>query len=185
MRVLLGIVALALIAAPASGALINGGFEADLAGWACTNVMINPSSYVPNPATLEGVKRAGDSNCNARNSLGSQMAMCDPVIPDGECHLTGGLAGGDAGGYQYFVRLIGAGGTDQIVLGPGVNNWVMFDLVVYDSCEEVTVEFGSTGAGAWGAVGYHVDALELVCIPEPASLALLCLAGLPLLRRRR
>lgn len=187
MRISIGLIVLAL-AMPASAGLINGGFEAGLAGWTVSNVMNDPSSYVPNPAFLDGEHRAGDSNCQNRNSSGVQGPVsCDPVLPDpSECHLTGGLAGGHVGGaYSYWVTLIGANDTDT-VSATGVNNWILFDLVVHDSCDAVTVEFGATaGDATWGPAGYHVDALVLECVPEPASLMFLGLAGLPLLRRRR
>ena len=181
MRVLLGMVALALIAAPASAGLVNGSFEDGLNGWTTSNVMLNADQYNPSPITLDGENKAGDSNCNARNSLGSQEGYCD-VNPAWECFLVGGLAGGDNGGYTYFLRVQGGGSLEL----SGVNNWVMAEIPIGPCVgQPVIVEFGSTGDGTWGAAGYHVDALDLVCVPEPTGLALLGLAGLPLLLRRR
>ena len=180
MRIFIGLVVLAL-AMPASAALVNGSFEDGLTGWACMNVMINPSSYVPDPDFMDGVARAGDSNCNARNSSGAQEAYC-PVRPDWDCVLSGYLAGGDAGGLTYWVKVDGV----KVIELAGVQNWTYFEHVIGPCLgQPVQIEFGSTGDGTWGAAGYHVDALELVCIPEPAGLLLLCLGGLPLLRRRR
>ena len=194
MRILIGLVVLAL-ALPASGAIVNGSFEDGLTGWTCTNVMINPSSYVPDPDFIDGENRAGDSNCNARDSSGLQEASCD-VNPALDCVLTGYLAGGAPGGLTYWVKV---NGTKVIELS-GVNDWHGLAGVPYDQganpdaginlgpCvgQTVEIEFGSTGDGAWGAAGYHVDAFVLECIPEPGTgLSLLLLAGLPLLRRRR
>ena len=82
--------------------------------------------------------------------------------------------------------MTGPCGTDTVSWPGGVFNWSMFDLVLPECCmSEVTVEFGETGNGAWGPAGFHIDALELVCVPEPASFLVIGLAGLPLLRRRR
>ena len=186
MRIFIGLVVLAL-AVPASGALINGGFEDGLTGWTCVNVLNDPSTNIPDPDNLEGDHRAGDSNCDSRSGGGYQTAICEPPIePDWDCVLTGGLAGGGPA-TNYYVTLTGPCGTDQVTWPGGIFNWSMFELVLPDCCmSEVTVEFGMTGNGAWGAAGYHIDALVLECIPEPGSgLSLLLLAGLPLLRRRR
>ena len=185
MRILIVGVVLAL-AMPASAGLVNGGFEDGLTGWTCTNVMNDPSTNLPSPHNLEGDHRAGDSNCDSRDGGGSQVALCDPDLPEpNECHLTGGLAGGGPAN-SYFVSITGECGSDGVTWGGGIFNWSMFDLVIPDCCmHDVTVEFGMDGNGAWGAAGYHIDALVLECIPEPASLLLLGLAGLPLLRRRR
>ena len=186
MRILIGLVVLAL-AVPASAGLVNGGFEdTTLTGWTCVNVMSDPSTHVPSPANLEGDHRAGDSNCDSRTGGGSQTAWCLPPPDAPDCVLTGGLAGGGPA-ENYFVILSGACGTQQVTWDGGIFNWSMFELVLPDCCEsEVTVEFGMTGNGAWGAAGYHVDAFVLECIPEPGTgLSLLLLAGLPLLRRRR
>ena len=181
MRILIGLVVLAL-ALPASGAIVNGSFEDGLNGWTCTNVMINPSSYVPDPDFMDGVARAGDSNCQSRNSSGAQEAYC-PVNPALDCVLSGYLAGGSSGGLSYWVKVDGV----KVIELAGVENWNYFEHVIGPCVgQAVQIEFGSTGDGTWGAAGYHVDAFELVCIPEPsAGLSLLLLAGLPLLRRRR
>jgi hypothetical protein len=185
MRIFIGLVVLAL-AVPASAALINGSFEDGLNGWTCTNVMNDPSTYIPDPANLHGDHRAGDSNCNSRDSSGSQTAICEPPMePTWNCVLTGGLAGGGPSG-EYGVRITGPCGTDSVTWPGGVFNWSLFELTLIECCmSEVTVEFWEVGNGAWGPAGFHIDALVLECVPEPGSLFLIGLAGLPLLRRRR
>ena len=188
MRIFIGLVVLAL-AVPASAGLVNGGFESGLDGWTTTNVMIDPSTNLPSPRNLEGEHRAGDSNCDSRSGGGYQTVWCghDPPEPDWDCVLTGGLAGGGPA-TNYYVRLTGECGTQEVTWPGGIFNWSMFELVLPGCCEsEVTVEFGMTGNAAWGAAGYHIDALELVCVvPEPRSgLLLFSLVGLPLLRLRR
>ena len=184
MIVLLGMVTLALIATPASAGLINGGFEAGLAGWTTTNVVINSDQGIPSPPTMEGVNRAGDGNCDSRTGGGSQTAIClAPPAPD--CTLTGYLAGNGQATNRY-VRISGPCGMQEVIFPGGSFNWQPVELTLPDCCEsEILVEFGQTGNGSWGSSGYHVDAFVLECTPEPTSLALICLAGLPLLRRRR
>ena len=181
MRIFIGLVVLAL-ALPASGAIVNGSFEDGLLGWTCTNVMIDPSSYVPDPDFMDGLHRAGDSNCNSRDSSGLQVAYCD-VNPALDCVLTGYLAGGSSGGLSYWVKVDGV----KVIELTGIENWNAFDANVGPCVgQAVEIEFGSTGDGTWGSSGYHVDAFVLECIPEPSTgLSLLLLAGLPLLRRRR
>ena len=181
MRIFIGLVVLAL-AVPASAALVNGNFETgDLTGWSTDVQVVNPTSYVPDPDFMDGSYRAGDSNCNARDTYMSQEGSC-PVNPAWDCYLIGYLAGGDNGGYTYYAGVQGGG---RLTLS-GVNNWQPVNINIGPCIgQSVVVEVGSTGDGTWGAVGYHVDVLDLVCIPEPVSLALLGLAGLPLLRRRR
>ena len=197
MRIFIGLVVLAL-AVPASAGIVNGGFEDGLTGWTCTNIMINPSSHVPNPDWIEGSNRAGDSDGPGRDCSGLQVAYCD-VNPTLDCILTGYIAGGDTpDGYFYWVKVNGV----KVIELTGVNNWYGLAGVPYNEganpdeginlgpCvgQAVEIEFGATIAGAtWGTPsGVHVDAFELVCIPEPtAGLSLLLLAGLPLLRRRR
>ena len=198
MRILIGLVVLAL-ALPASAGLVNGDFEAGLNGWTCTNVMNDPSTNLPTPRNLDGDHRAGDSNCNSRTSVGSQTAMCLDPIDGPDCQLTGGLAGGGPSP-SYWVKLTGPCGTVQIDFPGGIYNWQVFadaavggveptyPAMVLPTCcgSELTVEFGEVGNGAWGAAGFHIDALVLECVPEPGTgLSLFLLAGLPLLRRRR
>ena len=202
MRILIGMVVLAL-ALPASAALVNGDFETgDLSGWTTDgNVRLNPDSYVPDPRpsvavptvldqaapVADGQSRAGDGHCQSRNSLGWQEAYC-PVNPVKDCYLVGWLAGGASGGLDYWVRAGTAPGDatyGELKLS-GVLNWTLVQIPIGPCLgQSVTVSFGSTGDGTWGAAGYHVDGLDLVCIPEPATgLLLLGLAGLPLIRRR-
>ena len=180
MRILIGLVVLAVALPASANMLTNGSFEDGMNGWSGGPSRIDADQYNPDPATLDGAHKAGDSNCNARASSTYQS-----VSATGPVTLTGGLAGGDAGGYTYYVKLWdgAVGGTllGQKVLS-GINNWQLFSLSG-TATGTVTVEFGSTGAGQWGPVGFHVDALDLT--PEPASMALFALAGLPLLRRRR
>ena len=185
MRIFIGLVVLAL-AVPASAGLVNGDFEAGLVGWTVSNVMNDPSTYIPSPANLDGEHRAGDSNCNSRTSVGSQVTICEPPMePDWDCNLTGGLAGGGPSA-SYWIKLTGVCGTQQHDFPGGVYNWVMTDLTLEGCCmSEVTVEFGEVGNGAWGPAGFHIDALTLECVPEPTGLLLIGLAGLPMLRRRR
>lgn len=159
----------------ASGELLtNGSFEDGLNGWNTTHATLDPNQYLPHPDHMDGNHHAGDQNGIARNDSNWQS-----IDVTGEVELTGYLAGGDGGGYLYWVRLLDGGGVDGPLLSEfslyGVNDWTPFELYGMAS-GSVTVEFGATGDAIYGPAAYHIDTLVLT--PEPTSLTLCAFAGL-------
>jgi hypothetical protein len=165
----------------AANLLINGSFEDGLNGWNVMHAAFGIDQYLPKPYNMDGNFHVGDQQGVARNDSNWQS-----VDVTGTVTLTGWLAGGDGGGYVYWVRLLDGVGVDNPLLCEfalyGFHNWTSFELNAVSN-GTLTVEFGATGHDIYGPAAYHVDGLVLT--PEPATLLLLCSGALWFLCRRR
>lgn len=189
-KVVVGLMVLAL-ASTASAAIWSEGFEAGTAGWTPAPEL-NSGIFGPG-GPYEGSNYASlqTGGTDAQESYFTSIT----VAPSSTVTLTGVVAGGvlnPQAPRDLYVQLIdGSSSSDTVVAEWRVTlpatvgiGWTQFGpLTGHIASGHVKVKFGHTG-GAWAsATAIHVDALNLT--PEPASMALLGLAGLPLLRRRR
>lgn len=78
---------------------------------------------------------------------------------------------------------------DLLLLADGNSglDWreVNLDLGAYEGMSDVTVEFVFSTTGVVERVGWYIDDVALTGVPAPASAAVLGLAGLAAIRRRR
>jgi hypothetical protein len=182
--------ALALIAAPASANLLqDGGFEMgplNPDGWTGPIDYDRPEAGPGGPA--EGEHYAGMQTGGA---TGQTIAMtCTSIVVDpstlvtltGYWHVAGPFVEG-------LIQLIDGSSSNDTVIGQagpvaGIPGWAPFELAGHIATGHVKIKVQYRITGGWNTgSAICVDGLNLT--PEPSSLALLGLAGLPLLRRRR
>ena len=198
MRLLIGLAVLAMVVAPVSANMLSdseGGFE-------------DPWPSVPNPwqGDIErdssihgpGGPYAGDHYGSVQRGgpPGDRYAYLTSIMvpPSEAITLTGVVAGGTLDSpADLYIQLLDGSNVGSPVMGewrvtlPTTYGfgWMPFDpIVAHPTDGHVTIKVGINIQGGWSnGTAIHVDALNLT--PEPASLGLFALAGLPLLRRRR
>ena len=201
MRLFIGLAVLAMVVAPASANLLSdseGGFEDP---WPSSpNAWQGPierDSSIHGPGgPAEGshygtVQGAHGTNADKYAYLTSIM-----VPPSEQITLTGLVAGGTVNtpnGAELYIQLLDGSNDGSPVMGEWRvtlpngygTGWIPFDpIVAHPTDGHVTIKFGTKILSGWSdGTAIHLDALNLT--PEPASLGLFALAGLPLLRRRR
>lgn len=209
MRILLGLAVLAIVAAPVSANLldlVSGGFEntdpATGGAWPIDGTghqwqgAIERNSTIWGPGAAYSGEKWGSIQSGGASFTKRAWIQSFTVPPSESVTLTGVRAGGHNGdGTQatLFVQLIDGCGEGGAVLGQwsmvtsttGGFGWTPFMIgPVHPNAGGVTIRFGITVGGGWSnGTALHLDSLELT--PEPASMALFGLAGLPLLLRRR
>ncbi len=188
-----------LIIAPASADFLdssNGGFEDPWPSTPAWGGSIGRDSTIFGPGgpfagSHYGSVQSGGQNINLSATLTSITVPPSTVVT-----LTGVVAGGTNGGTpaQLYVQLIDGSSTGDVleqewrVTLPVTYGfpWTPITLSGHIASGHVKIKFGIQTSGAWSSgTGLHVDDLHLT--PEPASMGLLALAGLPLVfgRRRR
>lgn len=186
MRLLIGIAMLALVAAPASAYMLtNGSFESGLTGWT-NNTNWGTDGAFPNPGSAsDGSHWASISNggnSSFVHTLSQSVPYTGPVSLAVDINL-----GGASGVSDLIIRLKDGGSTIDSVTHhwpPDLPAWTTQNLSGTASSGTVTVEIEyNFPAQGWGQTGVNVD--NAILTPEPAGLALMLLAGVPLLRRRR
>jgi hypothetical protein len=94
----------------------------------------------------------------------------------------------DSGGNSFDTAETFVNG-DLLLLADGgpTNGWreVNLDLSAYDGMSSVTVEFVFDTTSVVERVGWYIDDVSLNGVPTPGSAAVLGLAGLAAIRRRR
>ena len=205
MRMLIGLAVLAMVAAPASAALINGDYETgDTTGWARwgtggNTITVNDTNHAPVPAQLPGSLYYGSSAGGGGGDRGMWQVVeftCPPPCNPGdwcEVNLSGYFKARSNGGTIYASKLeLGSMASVDIPVGGGTGGLDLYAVpTVILECGvtyEVTVAWYMDGDETW-TTGRTIHGDNIVlsteCVPEPASLALLALGGLPFLRRRR
>ena len=114
----------------------------------------------------------------------AQLTQVVPVTPGEALTLSADFGGGGSNQVELWLD-DGVGGTyySGVVSNLG-GGWTTIGGGITAGDADVTVVIEMHAFGSWGAAGgAMVD--NVILTPEPASLALLALAGLPLLRRRR
>lgn len=90
----------------------------------------------------------------------------------------------DSGGNAFDTAEVMVNGSQLYLSDGGPSQWrpVGLDLSAYDGLAAVTVDFVFTTTTVVERVGWYIDDVSIV--PEPASLALVALGALVLIRRR-
>jgi hypothetical protein len=197
MRILIGLAAAALLVAPASASLLvidgydNGDFENPGFPGAWTG-SLQQSHPVWGPGGAKVGLDYGSVQTGGNNPNPYEAQITRIQVPPSEIvTLTGWMAGGTLNqNADIYVQLLDGGVVmDEMRINIPVTygfGWMPFALVGHTSSGHISVVAGLQLVAPIGwsdGTAIHLDGLEL--IPEPASLALFALAGLPLLRRRR
>lgn len=200
MRVFSVLTAMALlgwVVAPAAGNMLtNGDFTAGTSGWASTlgGFGVGPSIWDPgDPPSNTPRAHVQSGNANG-NWLAYQTVNL--ANPGEDLTLTGYLSVGAWAAAEHGIFVFDGGapsGTilDKVSVTKATTGaptlfvpWSPIALNFTAPGTQVTVAFGWINGGGWHD-GNATYAADLVLVPEPSSLLLLGLAGLPLLRRRR
>jgi hypothetical protein len=191
MRILIGLAAVALLVAPASGNLLSpsdGDFETP-----GTSSWTGPIQW-DNPVWGPGGPHTGDHYAGVQtggnNGNPYEMQLTSIEVPPSELvTLTGFVSGGSNGqNADIYVQLISGGSVDELRINIPITygfGWTPFSLQIHSE-GHITIVAGLQlvpPIGWSNGTAIYLDTLDLV--PEPASLAMFALAGLPLLRRRR
>ena len=196
MRILIGMLTLGLLVAPASANLLSsaqGDFEEpdNADGW---QGPLEWDSTIHGPGAAKVGAHYGSVQTGGGGSDAREITLTSITVPPSEIvTLTGYVAGGTLNGTpaDLYIRLIDGSSTDDVVVGEWAVTlpqtygfgWTPFQMSGHINSGHVKITAGFH-IGSWSSgTAVHLDGLQLV--PEPASLALLALAGLPLLRRRR
>ena len=199
MRVAIGLALLALVAAPVSANLLSpsdGDFEDPWTDgapdWYSTVTSGTPErdSGIHGPVGANTGDHWGSVQAGGSNVQGSMYITIDT---DGDMQLDLVIAGGSAGvAANLYVQLIDGDQngaiidsiTSNVAAGSGFG-WTPISLSGTAASGQVTIKAGYAAAGPDWSNGTAVHLDTIVLTPEPTSLGLLALAGLPLLRRRR
>lgn len=213
MRVAIGLMVLGLVAASASAAtilpntlLVDPGFEGmpGSGAWLTTGTAPawGDAVHTASPQYHDGgsINAARDTGYGTYNNQAYQTVAL-PGGPGDSWQFEGYAHAGPQGVFNRSIINIRDGGVagpilySQTVTGPAApgsadptnptSNWTQVAAAGISASGSVTVEFILEGQASWdsGAAASRVDDFALT--PEPASLALFALVGLPLLRRRR
>ena len=213
MRIFIGLAVLAMVAAPAWANMLDdstGGFEDPWPSgpqWLSTKTggILERDSTIWGPAPNAA---CGDHYGSVQSGGGGTYYgwLSSLTVPASETiTLTGAVHGGTTNASaDIWIQLldgsnensdVGNGGASEWVYnfpGTGGLAWTAFDPIVMhptnqqsgEGLSHITIKFGITILSGWSeGTGIHLDCLNLT--PEPASMALFALAGLPLLLRRR
>jgi hypothetical protein len=187
-------VAVALVASPAAANLLdNGDFTAGTAGWSSTQGGFGVGGAIWDPG--DPPSNTPRAHVQSGNAVGNWLAYQTVNLdnPGEDLTLTGWYAWGAWAPAEHGVFVFDGGSPSGTILskasavvasGPTSAGWAPVDLNFTAPGSQVTVAFGWINGAAWSN-GNATFAADLVLVPEPASLLLLGLAGLPLLRRRR
>ncbi len=199
MRVLLWIAALGLLVTPAWADMIEdahpgaGGFEDP--GWASWNGDKQRSGGMFGPANPKEGDYWGSTNQSIHGtSARKEVWITSMYAPaDATVYLDGYYAGGASGSTgQLYVQILNGSSDSSPVAAEwsvtwnstGSGTWAPFSLAAaVTPLGHIGIKFGYHLNGWGNGNQAHLDALTLT--PEPASMALFSLAGLPLLLRRR
>lgn len=188
------LLALAL-ASTASAAIWSEGFENGLEGWVTTageDIELNNEVWTPGGA-CEGANYASLSTGLMETQEAHFTSIT--VAPSSTVTLAGVVAYGilnPQSPRDFYIQLVdGSSASDTVVAEWRVTasvtigtTWTAFGpLSGHIATGHVKIRFGHT-SGLWASgTAIHLDALTLT--PEPTSVALFGLIGLPLLRRRQ
>lgn len=171
------------------------GLSADVLG----NVYMSGYTYGSLGGPIAGEYDAFLSKYNAAGTLQwtRQLGTAGPDVSNGVSAdgfgnvyisgvTSGSLGGSSAGGYDAFVSKYDAAGTLLWTRHVGTNSFDGSTGVSVDGVGIVYVS-GETGGSLGGPNAGKTDAFltKISSVPEPANWALLLLAGLPLIIRRR
>ncbi len=178
--------ALGLMVAPASAMLINGDFEAGTTGWG-GNVELN--STIHNPGASPNGGNYGSAQAGGQNVDRTITQTVTGLTPFATYALDGYWASNSAGTIGTAkVTLTGdTADSDTVAYGNTAGfGWTPHNTLSAkaSAAGELAIVYRVTTDGNWSnGAAIHVDGVTLT--PEPGSLAILALAGLPMLRRRR
>lgn len=180
----------------------NGNFETgDYTGWTQFPTAVGQQTITStNP--FEGTYAASINNAaEASNSLIKQANIGIGVVSPGQevkisFAARGELGVGAVSFAEFFSEVDGGGTSAAVILGggplaldPDPNVWKVFNFTVNagpDVSGGVTLQLGATTAAIQGSTNHMwYDAASVSVVPEPASVALLGLAGLALVGSRR
>ncbi len=198
MRLLVGLAMLALVATPAWANLLSdseGGFEdpwpSQPNAWSA-NMERDSTIWGPGPACGQHYGSVQTGGPTGRDACITSIY----VPPSTTVTLTGMVAGGtNNAAADIYIQLIDGSSSNDVVVDEwrydfeGATTtglaWTPFSLSGHINQDgHVKILVGLEIKSGWSnGTAIHVDCLDLT--PEPASLALFALAGLPLLRRRR
>jgi uncharacterized protein (TIGR03382 family) len=176
----------------------NGGFEAgDTSGWESFPSAI--SSFAVSSDAFAGAFSGRLENLASGSAAVIKQANMGVgiVTPFQEVTISFRAKGsGAAGGVQFaefFSELAGGGVSSAVILGGRplfvTDQWQLYSFSTFTGANVdggVTLQLGAvTGANIGSTSLLFVDNVSVTVIPAPASAALLGLAGLVALRRRR
>ena len=191
MRMLVGLMVLVL-AVPASANLLqDGGFEQTTAnpdGWTGQVDYDRPESGPGGPAEGDHYfsSQAGCTGGPINSTMTSVI-----VAPSTSVVLTGYWHLGGPAPMNAVIKLLDGSSAGDVTIGSvttqGIPGWAAFQIGPghIQSGHVKIIASWTCGAGWNTGVQMSLDGLVLEAVPEPASLGLFALVGLPLLRRRR
>jgi len=198
MRILLGMAVLAMLAAPVSANLLSpsdAGFEDPWPDGAPEWYSQKQGGLIERDSGIfgPGAPHSGSHWGSLQTGGNSDHAAWITIDASGAMLLDGWAAGGtNNANATVYVQLIDGDENGTVLVTLSYNmpvtqgfGWTALPTLSGNaSSGQVTVKIGYDIISGWSnGTAIHVD--DLVLTPEPASLALLSLLGIPLLRRRR
>lgn len=185
MKTLLTLTVVGLLASVAGAGLMNPGFEDGLANWesnASHNLGLNTVDYTEGSQSLEFTGTSVAAQAVAAPASRPAGSLVELTF---DLKMTGAKPGlfrirlyGDADGILPSNKKGDGGTLDEFTGDISGQGWQTLTLSTTDDYAYYVPRFESGS-------GILVDNVSLEMVPEPATLSLLALGGLALIRRRR
>lgn len=161
--------------------LINGGFDAGVTGWT-EHDTAGFGGFQPNDGTGNSGYYLLDGSDDPTTFPTLSQTLTD-LTPGVQYHIVGFYK--TFGTYEapdpFLAKINGNTLFTGSTTGP-VNGWVLFSLDFYAADPEALLSFHSE---VNGNSSYGIDGLSIQAVPEPASLVVLGIGALAMLRRRK
>ena len=177
------VVACASAASAQTDLVFNGGFETgNFSGWSVPPIVLPPQ---PNPSFFEvysgGGSHTGTYHARLSSTQLQYMTQILPTTSGTDYELSFWLRQISIAPEALLVRWEGATVFNQLLSNPDPLEWRHFTLPLHANITGSFLEFGQS----YFPLEFHIDDISVVQVPAPGAGALLGMAGVVAMRRRR